>query len=91
MNLIDYFQTHAASISALLAVLSFAGFILWGIFKLAVEYATAPRFTKLEQGQTKIEQGQADLKQGQEFLSQEVARINQWLDRIETLLSRERV
>ena len=84
MSLIDYFQTHAAGISTLLAVLSLAGVILWGIFKLAVQQATAPKFAKLEQGQV-------GLKQGQEVLSKDVARINQRLDRIETLLSCERV
>lgn len=80
----DYLQSHAAGIGALIGGLSFLGVVLWGIFKLAVEQATGPRFTKLEQGVSGIATDVILLKQGQES-------INKRLDRIEFLLERERV
>lgn len=91
MTVIDYFQSHAAGISALIGLLSFLGLVLWGVFRIAVQQVTAPRFSSLEQGQAELKTNVALLVQGQESLNKGQDAINQRLDRIEALLTRERV
>lgn len=64
--MIDYFQTHAAGISALIAVLGIIWAILWPTFQLAAEQVTKKRFDSIDQRFSTVDTQLALLKQNQE-------------------------
>lgn len=82
MTVIDYFQSHAAGIAALVAVLTFAWGFLWSAFKVAVERVTKQRFDTIDQRFNQVDQQFNDLKSEGKDRDKEIALLKLGQERI---------